>query len=469
MTVHNQSVGDQNKEPVAAQSSGPDTGATPVGFRMPSYPTQSRADTDSGETSVFEVLSEEQWRVHWVDIKAALAKPKLTEKYASLFLIYQHTRIGRALYRYQYQRGRLAAGGISFMAIFSLAAAVTVGWTIFAHFFASNPEFQESVIEAINRMLPGILQDPESGSEGLIDPDTMKIGLSNVVTGIIAFAVAVYSATRIVRYISEGMRSMFGLLSYPKSFFLVYPRYLLGLTLLLLTVVATAALSVAQTWLDEWLTSTLSLRQPLADSMTFDLATLLISLAVNLVTFYLMVRFVSDVRVPPKTLWIGSTAFAVIAAALMSVGTMVLGSSNNPLIVAAATVGTLMVWINILARATMMICAWMANPPAVIAKVEPDEIMARHTPNYVSVGNPDTLEWPYHPISGDLIPAIPEDEYRQAIASTDRILPNKPWRSAKAAKSEPPAKDQRTLEEEAGPLPSEEEVGPKSTEWLTES
>ena len=462
-------MGDKKEEATEVATGATNAHELAAHFGVGPYPKHTKNHHEDGETSAFEVLSEDQWRVRGADIKAALKKPKFTQKYAALFLIWQHTRIGRALYRYQYQRGRLAAGGISFMAIFSLAAAVTVGWTIFAHFFASNPDFQNTVIESINRMLPGILQDPETGTDGLINPDTMKIGLGNLVTGIIAFGVAVYSATRIVRYISEGIRSMFGLLAYPKSFFLVYPRYLLGLTLLLLTVVATAALSVAQTWLDEWLTETLHLRRPLAESMTFDLATVLIPMAVNLVTFYLMVRFVADVRVPPRTLWIGAAAFALVSAVLMGAGTLVLGSSKNPLIVAAATVGTLMLWINIVARAAMMICAWMANPPAVIARVEPDEIMARHTPNYVSMSDPDTLEWPFHPISGDLIPAIPEDEYQQALYSTDRLEPSKPWRSPEEAKSAPPAKDQRTLEAEAGPLPSDADLGPKSTEWVTET
>ena len=430
----------------------------------------------------YEVLSAEQWRVTPADLKAAFKKPTIGGKIAALVLVWQHTRIGRAFYRYQYQRGKLSAGGISFMAIFSLTAALTVAWTVFAHLFASNPQFQETVVQALDDMLPGILQHPAGSSDGLIDPESIVIGRGNVVTGVIAFVIAVYSASRIVRYISDGIRSMFGLLAYPKNFLLVYPRYLLGLLLLLLTVVATAMLSLASTWLDALVTDLLHLKQPLSESMTFDVASFFIPFFVNLITFAAMVRFVSDVRVPTKPLWIGSGTFAVISSILQGAGGLILGSSANPLIIAAATVGTLLVWINILARAAMIICAWMANPPAVVAKVTPQEVRADVTPNYITLSDPESLNWPYHPISGDLIPAIPEEEYAErlhgevpagALDAQKRdhsgVIHDEGDAGLPTTENIPEERVNGKDIKVAGPPPTGKEMGPKATEWISET
>lgn len=400
-------------------------------------------EQQKAEEVTYSVLTEDQWKLTKADFAAAWQQDTLAKKIAAFGQIYRHSRIGRALGRYNYQKGRILAGGISFIALFSLAAAVTVGWTLFAHLFAQNPTFQDSVVSTVNSLLPGIMTDPVTGTKGLVDPAKIEITRGNFITGIIALGVALFSASRIVRYIREGIRAMFGLLPFPQSFISVYPRFFLGLGLLTLAVLANAGLSIAFTWLEDLFIGVFPALEPIRESVTFDFAAIAVPILVNFAAFPLFIRYVAGVRVPRRSLLFGSAAFALAVGLLTELGSVVVRASDDPIIAAAAAVGTLLVWLNILARVALMISAWMANPPAVVPKVEPADVSTKSVPNYVSLSDPRTLRWPFHPISGDLIPALQGDEPAEEITA--------PHSS-----------------ETLNPLSPPDAFGPESAEWTTE-
>ncbi len=366
-------------------------------------------NVDAPEDTAYEVLTEDQWRINKADFAAAWRQDSLRKKIAAFAQIYRHSRIGRALGRYNYQRGRVLAGGISFMALFSIAAAVTVAWTLLAHLFAANPVFQESVVQAVNSLLPGIMTDPVTGEAGLVDPSKVEITKGNFITGVVALVVALFSASRIVRYIRDGIRAMFGLLPFPESMIKIYPRFFLGLGLLTLAVLANAGLSIALSWLEDFFVAAFPALKVLRESVTFDVVAVVVPVLVNFAVFPLFIRYIAGVRVPHRSLLLGSAAFAIGVGVLTELGSVAVRASKDPIIAAAATVGTLLLWLNILARLALMICAWMANPPAVVAKVAPEDVSTKSVPNYISLSDPATLQWPFHPISGDLIPALEEN------------------------------------------------------------
>ncbi len=341
-------------------------------------------------------------RQDWVD---ALRTPGFTAKGRQIATVFRHTRLGRAVDRYVINLGKVLAGGISYMAIFSLVAAVTVGWSLFSHFFAASPTFQSSVIDAANQLVPGLLDNDATGESGLIDPETLNLGKGSVLTGIVGFLVALWSASRIVRYSADGIRAMFGLMPFPGNFVIFYTRYFLGLLLLLVGVGVTAALSLAATWFQDALTEKLGLAHPLGDFLSSDVASLLVPLVVDTAVFYVFVRYVAAIKVPRKTLWTGAAVFAIASEVLRLAGTSVMHISSNPLFAAATTLATLLIWVNILARAALIVSAWMADPPPVASPITDNQIHFKHKPNYVTLAAPNTLGWPHHPLTGALIPA----------------------------------------------------------------
>ncbi len=371
-------------------------------------------DNIEGESS-YVLVTADQWRAHAKDIRPALRTAGLKNKAAALLSVYQHHRIGRGLSRYSMQKGRNAAGAISYMAVFSLSAVMTVGWSLFSHFFSADSRFRSLVVESINQYIPGLVADPAKGTTGIIDPSDLASNTSTVVAGIIAMVVASWTAIQIVRYIVDGLRSMFGLLDYPGTMASAYLRYFAGLFLLFLAVLTTAFLSVASAWFEGWISRFVPAAHTLIDSTAFEVARLGIPTFVDFVMFMLIVRFVSRIRVPYKTLMVGAIMFAIASTALRYGGGAVMGAAKDPVLVAIATAAALLLWINLLARAALMISAWMADPPAVVTKVQKQYVHAYQRPNYVTLSNPTSLSWPYNPVTGDIIPAIPLDVEETSI------------------------------------------------------
>lgn len=335
----------------------------------------------------------------------ALKLPGLGAKVAGVVSVYTHQRIGRTLSRYSLQNGRVYAGGISYMAIFSLAAAVTVAWSLFSYFFGSNSAFQTLVVETINQYIPGLLSDRSTGQTGIIDPSAVVTSSGTFLTGAIALVVAIWAAMKIVRYAVIGLRTMFGLLEYPGDTIQTYFRYFVGLILLFMGVISTVLLSLLSQTFEAWIVTVWPESRRALDTAAFDAFRLILPSLVDIAMFAAMVRYVARVRVPRKTLFYGSLFFAVAALILRFSGAALMKASHDPVLATIATAATLLVWVNILARISLYICAWMADPPAAPLKVSADQVMATSNPNYVTLQVPATLDWPHNPLNGDVIPA----------------------------------------------------------------
>lgn len=335
----------------------------------------------------------------------ALKEPGLGRKIPAIISAYTHHRIGRMLSRYSLQNGKIYAGGISYMAIFSLAAAVTVAWSLFSYFFGSNPGFQTLVVDSINRHIPGLIGDSTTGVKGIIDPQAIVTSSGNFLTGAVALVLAIWSAMKIVRYTVTALRAMFGLMEYPGDAIQTYFRYFVGLLLLFLAIGTTVFLSIISDTFEAWIVTVWPETRRIIETAAFDVLRLLVPSLVDVAMFAVMIRYVARLTVPTKTLWAGAIMYAIASTFLRWGGNALMGASRNPVIATIATVVMLLVWVNILARAALYICAWMADPPATPFKIYPNQVMATEEPNYVTMAAPRTLNWPHNPLSGDVIPA----------------------------------------------------------------
>lgn len=367
-------------------------------------PSPEESPTDLREDA-YLLVTVDQERTKIRSLWEALRSPGLVNKVAGVVSAYMHHRLGRTLSRYSLQNGRVYAGGISYMAIFSLAAAVTLAWSLFSYFFGSNTEFQTLVVETINQYIPGLLSNPNTDSTGIIDPSAVVTTSGTFLTGAIALIVALWAAMKIVSYAVIGLRAMFGLLEFPGDTIQKYFRYFVGLLLLFVAVLSTVLLSLASQTFEAWVATVWPESRRAFDTAAFELFRLTLPSLMDIGMFAVMVRYVARVRVPRRTLFFGSVFFAAASLVLRVSGTAVMSVSHDPVLATIATGATLLVWVNILARASLYICAWMADPPAVPFKVSADQVMATSNPNYVTLRDPATLDWPHNPLNGDVIPA----------------------------------------------------------------
>ncbi|WP_232219401.1 YihY/virulence factor BrkB family protein [Actinomyces sp. S4-C9] len=338
---------------------------------------------------------------------------------------YNHSRIGRGMRRYTLKRGNLLAGGVSYTSLFSIAAALTVGWTIFMYFLGGNDQLREAVLHALESAMPGLI-DTGDGT-GMIDPDSLIQTNVWSVTGIVGLLVLVFSASKTMDALKMSLWSMFGIVRLPNSAVAIKIRDLFGFAVLGIGVLATAALGIMMNTVGSWFIDLLSI-EGVAGRILLNIATLLAAFVVDTLLVIALVRVTAGVRVPSRDLWIGAAVAGVGSAILRYLGTSAVGSvADNPLLAASAALATLMLWVNLIVRLLLMVAAWIANPFYAEFPQDQKYVHGDSTPNYVTMTEPDTLDWPHNPLTGDIA-----FDPRENPESYETVLEDEVWHSPRA-------------------------------------
>lgn len=301
---------------------------------------------------------------------------------------FQHTRIFRAFLRFSRGRGPLLAAGIAYMGLFSITAAITVGWTAFSGILASHPALKQSVIDAVNNQIPGLLRSPHHPG-GLVDPDSLVATPGMSLAGWIAAALTVVTASTVIWYLGLAIRSMFGLSAVPEPLKSAIPRRFLGLFALLFAVLLVAILTGLATFLRSWVVEHIGI----ANGRLFDVSVLVVPLAIDYLAFIISVRLVAAVRPPRRDLALGALLAAIGSFALRTLGTTVIGHVSSPVLATATSLVTVMLWMNFLGWITLYAAAWTSNPPLVLHPRLASSQYSSQRPNYVTMSAPHTLGW----------------------------------------------------------------------------
>lgn len=360
-------------------------------------------------------------------LKEAFAADGLAAKGTELYNWYAHSRVGRALARYGLKRGHLLAGGISYVALFSITAAVAIGWTIFMAVLGHNQELRTSTLSAIDTAMPGLLIT--AGNEnGLLNPDSLILDSPFTVGGFIAAISLFLSASRVMAALKSSLWSMFGIVHLPDNPVVTQLRDYAGFFVLTFGVLITATLGVLTTTLSTLVTDFLGITGGFAEFL-LRVSSLLVALLVDAIVFAILVRFIAGVRVPKRDLLWGSLMMGVASSLIRYLGTNAIGSVEDPVLAAGAAVITLMLWINLIARLVLMISAWIANPPFAGAAKNKAHVHGAEYPNYVTMSAPHTLDWPHHTQTGDL-----DRDPRHDPEAYETVLDEKIWNSRRGVR-----------------------------------
>lgn len=335
---------------------------------------------------------------------------------------FQATRPGRMNARYGAARGAQLAGGIAYAALFSVFSALTIAFTVGLRIIGDNAELRQAVLDAVDDALPGIVQtgdDPDA--PGLLNPDSLVVDTGLTLTSVVAAVTLLLSALAVMGALSGSIRAMFGLVAPAGNLVLVKLRDLLGFVVLGVSVFVTAALGIASGAAGSWVTSLLGLESSIGAILVRALG-LVGAFGVDLLVFVALIRVVGGARPPRRDLWTGAAIGALGAGVIRLLGTsLVGGASANPLLGAAVAVVTLLLWVNLVARLTLYVAAWTANPPSPTADTaDPTALHVRESPNYVTLSSPRTLDWDFDPRTGVVLPAEAGRQEREASARERR-------------------------------------------------
>lgn len=304
----------------------------------------------------------------------------------------------RAFQRYGAARGALLSGGIAYAALFAIAGALTLGLTAFSYVLGGNDQLRASMILKMDEALPGVLKTSQN-PDGLVSPDALILdNLLNPAT-IISALVLLWSALSLMGALRSAIQAMAGISKLPGSFIKGKLMDLAGFLVLgagaLIGILLTAGASF---FADEILgVFGGGFANTVAQVVAF-----LLGILVDAGIAVFLFRVMAGLRAPRKDLLWGGLTMGVGAGILRLLGTTAVGSvSDNPLLAPFAALVTLLLWVNLLARLTLICAAVTVNPPAPLSNFALPG--AEQTPNYVSSTVPYTAQWPHDPISGMLV------------------------------------------------------------------
>jgi len=284
---------------------------------------------------------------------------RLLDRAKALLAWWQGTRAARANARFGAQGGGVLTGGIAYAALFSVFAALTIGWTAFMAVLGGDDELRGQVVDAINDAVPGLLST--GSSDGLVDPDSLRLSSGLTVAGVVAFVVLLLSALSATAALRTGVRAMFDAEG-GGNMVLGKLRELGGLAGLALAILLSAVLTTATAAAVRWVLQALGWG---GAGVALQVAGVLVAFVVDAAVFVLVVKVLAGQSPPWPDLRGGAVIAGVGIGVVRFLGTSVVAGSatRNPVLASFALVVTLLVWVNLISRIVLLAAAWTADPP----------------------------------------------------------------------------------------------------------
>jgi membrane protein len=263
----------------------------------------------------------------------------------------------RAWKRYAEARGNILAAGVGYFAFFSIFPATALAFSVFGFVLRGHPELLASIAESLSANLPGFVKDAQN-PDGLI-PIQAPQAAALTVTGVIAFVTLVLAGMGWLGAVREGIRAVFGVPGPVGNLVTTKLRDLGVLFTLGLGVAASAVLTSVVGVAAGWVADLIGISGR-------DWALVSTGLAVSVLAdtglMMVLLRILSGVPVSWRNVFqgalVGGVGFSLLK---LSATTLLPRLTANPLFASIAIVIGLLVWLNLIARLTLIAAAWAAN------------------------------------------------------------------------------------------------------------
>ena len=258
-----------------------------------------------------------------------------------------HLRITRAYLRYSENHGPNLADSITYRALFSVFAAVLLGFSLAALWLGGNPDAMSALMQSLDRFIPGI--------GGLIDTDKIEAPAGFTVAGIAALVGLVLAAISAIASLRTALLTLSDQVYDSTVLVRAYVRNILvalgfgGLLLL------AAALSVLASIGVDAVTSWFGISLGAAGSVVTRVIGIAVVLLIDTLAVALVFRTLSGVKAPRKALWQGALLGGVGLTILQELsGLFVRGATSNPLLATFAALIALLLWFNLSAQVILI-------------------------------------------------------------------------------------------------------------------
>jgi membrane protein len=275
----------------------------------------------------------------------------------SLSAWFQASKAWRAWKRYGDARGNILAAGVGYFAFFSIFPAVALAFTVFGFVLRGHSDLLGSIADQFNTYLPGLIRNAQH-PEGLVEFQ-VPAPTALTVTGLIAVAALVLGGLGWLGAVRDGVRVVFGTPASSGNLITTKVRDLGVLLTLGLGIALFAVLTTVVGGASGWVADRVGLP---GDGWVIGLAGFVLSVLADTGLMLILLRVVSGVNAPWRDLTqaalvggVGFTLLKLSAAALLP------RLTSNPLYASFAVVVGLLIWLNLIARLTLISAAWAAN------------------------------------------------------------------------------------------------------------
>lgn len=277
--------------------------------------------------------------------------------------------------------GAILASGMSYSAIFSLFAAVWALFSAMALILRDNQGLRDLVMGALESAAPGLV-----GEDGVIKPSILDQAGVFGITGVIAVIGSLWTALGWLSGSRSAIRKIFDVPVSPPTSFIMLKLKDLGIMLAFgLAMILSSLLSVASTGLLKWIAGLMGIGED--EPVTLFLlrcASILVVLAADTLILAMLMRVLTGLRIPTRTLFIGALIGGVLVQILKLAGSALLGgASSNPIAASFAVLLGVLIFFNLLCTVLLLTASWIkvtmddlgASPRKLTAK-EADEAAA---------------------------------------------------------------------------------------------
>ena len=264
----------------------------------------------------------------------------------------------RAFLLYSERRGPMLADSVTYRALFSVFAAVLLGFSIAALWLAGNPDAWDAIVAAVQAVVPGLI-----GENGGVNPDDLKEPISLSSAGAVSTIALIGSALGAVGSLRTAVRVLAGTAHADALFIWVLLRNLLLAAGVAVLFVAAAAVTFAGRLGITWISGLLGISEdsPVA-SWSIRIVSLVVVLALDTVLIAGVFRLLSGLRPSGRSLWIGALIGGIGLLVLQELsGLFIGGATSNPLLASFATLLALLIWLNLSTQVILISCAYIVT------------------------------------------------------------------------------------------------------------
>lgn len=257
----------------------------------------------------------------------------------------------RAYLRYAEHRGTALADSVTYRALFSLFAAVLLGFSIAALWLGDNPDAMRGLTRALDSVIPG-LSDAVNLRAVEAPTEFTLVGIVSCIGLLVAAIGAMGSLRYAIRVLADEHYEV------GNGVLILLRQFLVTLAFGGLLLFA-AGLSLVNATGLRGFAEMVGIAAP---EVVFEGMARVVGVAVvfviDAVALALMFRLLSGLHAPARALWYGALVGAVGLVVLQELsGLFVRGATSNPLLASFAALVALLLWVNLSSQVILFACS----------------------------------------------------------------------------------------------------------------